>query len=113
MSDQEQVPSAADWAARLADAVTALRPAAGQFARDPSDTDAAKAATLALAQVGAALADTSHDADLIGLAGGEWPWLAESRAELPAIDAALAPLAAGIVVDDSARADQAALRLAA
>lgn len=100
MSEQEHGPSAADWAARLTDAVGALRPAAGQFARDPSDAVAAKAATLALARVTVALGDASSDAALLALQGGEWPWLAESRAELPAIESALAPLAAGTPVDD-------------
>lgn len=90
------------WVERLVDAVGALKPAAGQFARDPSDAAAAQAALERLREVREIAADRAHDAAIAVVLGGgpAWPWIDESRQALVAIEAGIARLAAGESVDD-------------
>ncbi len=105
MSEQVEGAGLAGWIGQLVDAVGALKPAAGQFARDPSDAAAAGAALEQLEAVRTALGTFSYEADAARLLGGAearepWPWLAESRSALDEAAAGIAQLAASQPVDD-------------
>lgn len=82
----------------LAEAIGALKPAAGAFAREPQGASA----TAAREAIEPVLAQTAQLgwADALERSPDVVVWFREASAELRAIDAALAPLAAGEPTDD-------------